>query len=217
MIIGNATEEPAVEPPADTPPSRQRTWTMPKSPVSRQQVDEAGRLAAKAGAGLAAGARTLARSGGRAAKRSWLAFGALPAVLRLLAVLGVVTLLGIVGSIALTDTRQLFCAVVVVPACSIALGALGHRWVTGREDPAAPPTELERSVAYVDDKLTVALEAFGSDRHQQAMLALVQAKTAVELARGAESAILPQLGASVPLVEDRRRPRIRAGASLAAS
>lgn len=220
MIIGNATGEPASEPPVDTatPPARQRSWTMPASPITRQQVDEAGRLAVKAGAGLTAGAKAVLRAGVRAVKRSWLAFDALPPLLRLLAVLGVLTLVGIVGSVALTGTRQLFCAVVVVPVCSIALGALGHRWA-GRNDDhqATEPTELARSVAYVDKKLAVALEAFGSERHQQAVLALVQAKTAAELALGSEGDSLPQIGAPAAVDDQRLRPRIRTGSALAAS
>lgn len=225
MIVGNATDAPpAAEPEAaPAPPPQQRTWTMPKSPVTREHVDELGRLTVKAGAGLATVIASLARSGVRALTRGWRALGALPPALRLLGVLGALMLMGVVGSIALTGTRELFCAVVIVPACAIALGAVGHRWVSERGGEPAARTdargadELARSVAYVDQKLAIALGAFGSERHQQAMLALVQAKTAAELALGAQGDALPQIGAPMSAGDQRRRPRIRAGAELAAS
>lgn len=224
MIIGNATDAAPAAAPEAAPAPQQRTWTMPKSPVTRDHVDELGRLTVKAGTGLAAVIATLARCAVRALTRGWRALGALPPALRLLGVLGALMLTGVVGSIALTGTRELFCAVVIVPTCAIALGALGHRWVSERGgEPArhtsggADTDELARSVSYVDQKLAIALAAFGSERHQQAMLALVQAKTAAELALGAQGDALPQIGAPMPVGDQRRRPRIRAGAELAAS
>lgn len=192
---------------------------MPKPPVTRQQVDRLGRVAATAGAGVAAVVADLARAGGRGVKQAWQAMGAVPPTLRHLAVLGVLTLMGIVGSIALTDTRKLFCAIVIVPVCSVAFGVLAHRWVSRNGEDVAPRAdvrgddELARSVAYVDKKLTLALNAFGTERHQQAVLALVQAKTAVELALGSDG----DSGAPVAVDDLRRRPRIQVGSSLAAS
>ncbi|PRC62924.1 hypothetical protein C6A85_00495, partial [Mycobacterium sp. ITM-2017-0098] len=56
------------------------------------------------------------------------AIDGVPPALQLLFACGVLMLLGIVGSIALSGTIGLMCAVVVVPVCSIAVGALGHRW-----------------------------------------------------------------------------------------
>jgi hypothetical protein len=214
VIIGNATDEPPAEPgAASVRPTAQRTWAMPKSPVTRKQVDYLGRLTIKAGAGLTAALADLARAAGRAVKAAWLAMSAVPPPLRLLAVLGVLTLLGIVGSIALTDTRKLFCAIVIVPACSVAIGALAHRWVSRPGDPDTNSDELARSVAYVDTKLTAALNALGTERHQQAVIALIQAKTAADLALGATG----DTDAPLPVDDLRRRPRIQAGTSLAAS
>ncbi|MCZ8377638.1 hypothetical protein O6P37_02055 [Mycobacterium sp. CPCC 205372] len=222
VIIGAAADAPQTEP--DTgpfPPTQQRTWTMPKTFVTRQHVDQLGRFTVKAGAGIAFVAADVARSGGRAVKQAWLAMGAVPPTLRLLAVLGLLTLLGIVGSIALSDTPKLFCAIVIVPVCSVAFGALARGWVGRNGDVGAPRTdardvdaaaaEIARSIAYVDKKLTVALGAIGTDRHQQAVIALVQAKTATDLALGEDTA--------APLTVDdfRRRPRIQAGPSLVAS
>jgi hypothetical protein len=110
--------------------------------------------------------------------------------------------------------------VVVVPVCSITLGALGQRWYSGlgtqqAEHTNAPATEpatseLQRSVEYIDKKLTVALTSFGTERHQQAVIALFQAKTAVELTLGTEQDTASH---DVPLPADGHelRPRIRVG------
>lgn len=194
---------------------------MPKSYVTRQHVDRLGRFTAKAGAGIAVVAADVARSGGRAIRQAWSAMGAVPPILRLLTVLGMLTLLGIVGSIALTDTPKLFCAIVIVPVCSVAFGALAHGWVGRNGDIGTPRTdaresdaaaaEIARSFAYVDKKLAVALSAIGTDRHQQAVIALVQAKTATDLALGEDT------GAPLTADDFRRRPRIQAGPSLVAS
>ena len=143
--------------------------------------------------------------------------------LRLLILVGVLMLLGIVGAIALHNSLGLACIVVVVPVCSIALGALGQRWysalggqqthrVEGPAAEAAAP-ELQRSVEYVDKKLTFALNAFGAERHQHAMIALFQAKTAVELTLGTEQ----DADMFLALDEHTTRPRIRAGGASRSS
>ncbi|MGA5463594.1 hypothetical protein [Mycobacterium sp. NPDC050041] len=221
VIIGAAADAPQTEPDTGPFPPTQRTWTMPKSYVTRQHVDRLGRFTSKAGAGIAVVAADVARSGGRVVKQAWSAMGVVPPTLRLLAVLGLLTLLGIVGSIALADTPKLFCAIVIVPVCSVAFGALAHGWVSRNGDVGVPRTdardadakaaEIARSVVYVDKKLTVALSAIGTEHHQQAVIALVQAKTATDLALGADT------GAALTVDDLRRRPRIQAGPSLAAS
>jgi hypothetical protein len=130
-------------------------------------------------------------------------------------------LLGVVGAIALRNTLGLICTVVVIPVCASILGALGHRWYSGlgavvhsraNARPVEPvPSDLQRSVEYVDKKLALALTSFGTDHHQQAVIALFQAKTAVELTLGTEQDAATY--SDVPLRADDYglRPRIRAG------
>ncbi|WP_422745226.1 hypothetical protein ACN27E_23740 [Mycobacterium sp. WMMD1722] len=213
--------------PGDPPaaPSQQRVWSMPKNPVTRDHVDKAGRAAAKTAAAIGGAAASSARMGGRAVSQSVRALGRVPVALRLLLGFGILTLLGVAGSIALSGPVGLLCAVVVVPVCAGAAGALGHRWYNGAG--GAPvqsgadtvdDRELARSVAYVDRKLTVALNTLGSERHQQAVIALFQAKTAVELALGTEGDDAGYGDAAIPVDAQRIRPRIQAGStSLAAS
>ncbi|GAS95786.1 uncharacterized protein RMCC_2752 [Mycolicibacterium canariasense] len=191
--------EPAGEPQAAE--SRRRVWSMPTSPVTRKHVDEAGRLAAKAGVSAA---RQLAR-----------AVEGVPPKLRMITLAAVVLLLGIVGAIALPRAVAVACVVVVVPVCAFSLGVLTHRWYGAPAEPAT--SDLQRSVEYVDKKLTFALNAFGAERHQHAMIALFQAKTAVDLTLGTEQEPAGQIDALLSIEERSSRPRIRAGSTLAAS
>ncbi len=178
-----------------------RVWSMPTSPVTRKHVDEAGRLAARAGASAA---RQLAR-----------AVEGVPPKLRLITFVTVAMLLGIVGAIALPRAVAVACIVVVVPVCAFSLGALAHRWYGAPAEPAM--SDLHRSVEYVDQKLTFALNAFGAERHQHAMIALFQAKTAVDLTLGTEQEPASQIDALLSIDQQSTRPRIRAGSALAAS
>ena len=226
MINVNSSAEAAdpqpdtpVAPPApEQPAAQQRTWSTPKSPVSRAQVEEFGRTAAKATAQAASAVAKalagIARFAARIVVQIWRAIEAVPAALQLLAGVALLMLLGIVGSIAAAGTLGLICSVVVVPACSIALGALGHRWFT--KNPVAQTateSDLSRSVLYVDKKLTLALNSLGSDRHQQAVIALFQAKTAVELALGTEQHETDRDDAPVQVDAYRLRPRIQTGSA----
>ena len=206
----------AVGPAAEQPAAQQRAWSMPKAPVSRKQVDVFGRAAAKATVkAISAGAQAIAaiaRFAVRVVAQIWRAIEAVPADLRLLCVLAVLILLGIVGSVTATGTFGLICTAVVVPVCSIALGALGHRWVSRDSvEPVAAESDLSRSIVYVDKKLTLALNSMGSERHQQAVIALFQAKTAVELALGTEGDEADRDNAPVQVDAYRLRPRIQSG------
>lgn len=201
-------------------PRQQRTWSMPKSPVTRQHADEVGRIALKAGKGGVAFIACVARYMAGVLRHLVRAIEAVPSAVRVLTVTGVVVLLGIVGAIALRNPFGLACTVVVVPVSSIALGALGHRWlrghgISGTQGPRAeaPVTELRRSVEYVDNKLTFALNAFGAERHQHAMIALFQAKTAVELTLGTEQDEASHIDALLSIDDHNARPRIRAGSA----
>ncbi|MGH3640765.1 MAG: hypothetical protein ACRDUX_17240 [Mycobacterium sp.] len=213
--------EPEVAP--TQPPAAKRAWSTPKAPLTRKQADDMGRIALKAVAGISHFIASVARYGAGIVGRLWRSIEAVPPTLQLFFVAGIVMLLGVVGSIALHNSLGLICTVVVVPVCSITLGALGHRWYSGlgnqptqhTDKGAAEPaiSDLQRSVEYVDKKLAVALTSFGTERHQQAVIALFQAKTAVELTLGTE-----QDSASygdVPLPADAHilRPRIRVGSA----
>lgn len=201
---------------------------MPKSPVTRKHADAAGRAALTAVSAIGKAVAAIARFAARSIGQLWRRIEAVPAALQLFFVAAGLMLLGIVGAIALDDTVGLVCTVVVIPVCAAILGALGQRWYTGLAgaptqsglQPARPAaSDLQRSVEYVDKKLALALTSFGTDHHQQAVIALFQAKTAVELTLGTEQdtpdAQDAPAYADVPLRADDYglRPRIRAGAS----
>ena len=208
----------AAAPAPGQPAAQQRAWSVPKAPVSRKQVDDFGRTVAK---GTAAAASVVGKAVAGIARFSahlfaqiWRAIEAVPAALQVLAVFAVLMLLGVVGSIAAAGTLGLVCSVVVVPVCSITLGALGHRWFSrSPAEPAVTESDLSRSVVYVDRKLTLALNSLGSERHQQAVIALFQAKTAVELALGTERDDADRDNAPVQVDAYRLRPRIQAGSA----
>lgn len=208
---------------APTPPQAQRAWSTPKAPLTRKQVDEMGRVAVKTVTGIAQFVAGVARYVGRIVSQLWRAIDAVPPALQLFFAAGIAMLLGVVGAIALQNSLGLICTIVVIPVCSITLGALGHRWYSGLGDQrtpqantgAAEPTtsDLQRSVEYVDKKLTVALTSFGTERHQQAVIALFQAKTAVELTLGTEQDSTGYVDLPLPADDHTLRPRIRVGSA----
>ncbi|WP_234788704.1 hypothetical protein [Mycolicibacterium iranicum] len=214
-----ASGDPQAAPQQQATPAatRARSWSVPS--VSRKQVDDLGGVVVTAVTTVVKALAEVARYSARVATTMWRALDAVPPALRVLFVLAVLMLLGIVGSIALSGTARLLCAIVVVPVSSVTLGALGHRWLTrnGAERQAAQehsvePSEFERSIVYVDNKLTLALNSFGTERHQQAVIALFQAKTAVELALGTEAAA-SHIDEPVSVDDYGLRPRIQPGLS----
>ncbi len=221
---GPEAEPVPVEPPsiADAQP-QQRVWTMPEPEATRKKADEVGRIALKAGTATTGFIANVARHGARSVKQLSRAIEAVPPTVRLLTAMSVLMLLGIVGAMALQSVLGLVCIVVVVPVCSFVLGALGHRWYSGLggapmprvESPAAAPSmpELQRSVEYVDKKLAAAFTAFGAERQQHAMIALFQAKTAVELTLGTEQESANHVDALLSTEGHDARPRIRAGSA----
>ncbi|ANW68045.1 hypothetical protein BCA37_25205 [Mycobacterium sp. djl-10] len=198
--------------PAAEPATAQRVWKMPSPPA--HHVDQAGRAARTALAGVGTALAASARFVGRIATGTWRAIEAVPASLQIFGVALLALLFGLAGALAGTGTLSLICTVVVLPLSALVLGALGQQWHSGPRSvsgdrPSASSSDLQRSVEYVDKKLAVALTSFGTDRHQQAVIALFQAKTAVELTLGTE-----QDGAGVielPGDEQTPRPRIRVG------
>ncbi|WP_260760071.1 hypothetical protein [Mycobacterium sp. SMC-4] len=211
-----------------TSPAQPRSWSMPKSPVTRQHLGDAGRAAVKTVAALAGFVAGAARAGGRAIRQLWRGLLAVPPAGRLFIVTGPLMLLGVAGAVALDNSIALLCTVFVVPVCAGILGALGYRWYSGlgaddgvtRTDPRpAPPadSDLQRSVHYVDRKLALALTSLGTDRHQQAVIALFQAKTAVELTLGTEQDLASYADMTLRPDDYGLRPRIRAGSGATTS
>lgn len=220
---GPETDEVRAEPekPAGSQAGQQRVWSMPKSPVTHKQTDEVRRLALNAGTAvvrfIAGTAQHVARTAGYLSRT----IEVVPAPVRLLVLTGVLALVGIVGAISLHNTLGLVCIIVVVPLCSVTLGVLGQRWYLGldgrpaprAEAPAVQTSDLQRSMEYVDKKLTLALNAFGAERQQHAMIALFQAKTAAELTLGTEQDATGHVDALLAVENHDARPRIRAGSA----
>ena len=220
-----ASNEPSVAHPAAEPVSADRPtgpkWSMPKSPVTRKHADEAGRIALEVAGAVARWVAGVARYGTRIARMLWCRLEVVPSAVKLFYGAVLLTLLGIVGAVAYDNALGVMCTVVVVPVCAGILGAFGHRWYSAldegsarRTDPrAAEPTEtdLQRSVRYVEKKLSLALTSFGTEHHQQAVIALLQAKTAVELTLGTEQDLTSYADIALRADDYGLRPRIRAG------
>jgi hypothetical protein len=191
-----------------------RTWSMPKVTWTREQTDELARAATTAGTSIATFLRRAGTIGRRTATFGWRLIRQVPPVLQLLGALGLCALLSIAGSVALDNGLGKTCAVVFVPGFALAFGVAAHHWYLSLDTElpdstadAPPKLDPQRSIEYVDSKLAFALNALGTDRHQQAVIALIQAKTATELS----------FGAGQEPVRQSQRPRIRAGGPTKAS
>lgn len=219
---------PAAEPEtAATAPAGEQPSAGPRSLEIRKHAGEAGLIAVRALAGITGFVVGAARFAGRVVRQVWRAVEAVPPALQLFFVVSAVALSGVVGAIALRSPLGLICIVMVVPVCSGILGALGYRWYSGVDggarqpaqpripEPAAP--ELRRAVEYVDRKLESALSSFGTEQHQQAVIALFQAKTAVELTLGTEQDTAGYAGVALPVGNRDPRPRIRTGSGSTAA
>lgn len=166
---------------------------MPKPSINRAHADQVGRAALASLTAIGRFVARACRAASGALRRILRAIEAIPPAQQLFFGAAILMGFGIVGAISLQTTLGLVCTVVVVPVCAATLGALGYRWFSGLgtarpQAHAAEPAEsdLMRSVHYVDRKLTTALTSFGTEHHQQAVIALFQAKTAVELTLGTE-------------------------------
>ncbi|MGV0744975.1 hypothetical protein [Mycolicibacterium sp. XJ870] len=197
---------------------------MPKPPLSREQTDDIGRALSRAISSVAGFIAGAARYGATAAAKMWRRLEVVPPAAKLFSLAVLALLLGISGAIALDNALGVLCTVMVVPVCAGVLGALGHRWYSrlGAETapqrtdayPAEPAdSELQRSAQYVDRKLTLALTSFGTEQHQQAVIALFQAKTAVELTLGTEQDLASYGDLTLRPDDYGLRPRIRGGSS----
>lgn len=180
---------------SSAPPARQRMWSMPTVEATRKRTDEWGRIAIRFGAIFGTivvkFARSVAKVCGGIAAFGGQVIREVPPALQLLGALGLCAILSIAGSLALDNALGKSCAVVFVPGFALAFGVVANRWYSGLGDDRRrrngiqnaghSTSDLERSVEYVDAKLAFALTEFGAERHQQAMVALIQAKTASEL------------------------------------
>ena len=189
--------------------------------MNRAQADQLGRLARTAGARAAAFIAASARVCGRASRHLAESVAAVPLAMRRLITAGLFMLCGIVGALTLHNTAGLACVVLVIPVSAMTLGALAQRWYS--EVGQAPSTgavaslsDSQRSLEYVDKKLSGAFHAFGAERNQHAMIALFQAKTALELTLGTEQDTENPIDAWL-CADDRTRPRIRAGSATRVS
>ena len=168
--------EPSPAPPPDPAPlaaaNARQTWT---AAVARQTATVSSKLS------------PIARlAGDRIASAS-------PMTL-FLGVLGLFAALSIVASLAFDNALGVASAALFVPALSAAFGAVAMRSMDARrtsralrEDAlreGAQLRQLERTLHYVDTKLSTGLTQFGSDRHNDAVIAMFQAKAATELYLG---------------------------------
>ncbi len=142
----------------------------------------------------------------------------------LVALLAALTTLSIVVALSSDASLGVASTVLFVPALSAALGALGMRRMianraeqAAREDARQEATEvrqLEHTLSYVDAKLTAALTQFGTEQHNDAVVAIFQAKAATELVLDSDAA--PQQDSSqprYPLADFLAPAELRAGTS----
>lgn len=191
--------------------------------MTREEADNVGRLARQAGARGATFVSACTRYVAGVLRWVVRSIEAIPAAVRVFAFVGLLMLLGIVGAITQHNTVGLACIVVIIPVCSMLVGVLGQRWYRGSGAPQAQtaagpageasPSDLQRALVYVDKKLTAAFNAFGADRQQHAMVALFQAKTAVELTLGTEEDSDPPVAACLDADDHTTSARVRAGSA----
>ncbi len=206
-------DERVTSPPSATPAAseRPRVWSMPTVNTARKHADKFGRIAIKVGAIVATFGRSVAKVCRGIATFGWHIVSEVPPALRLLGALALAAFLSVAGSLSLDNAFGATCAIAFVPGFSLAFGVVAHRWYTGLGEERGPrkdvknatttALDLQRSVEYVDSKLAFALSAFGTERHQEAVVALIQAKTATELS----------FGTAPESVQHGHRPRIRDG------
>lgn len=120
----------------------------------------------------------------------------------LVSLLGLLTTLSIVVALSSDTSLGVTSTVLFVPALSATLGALAMRSMSARREEeavredtrqeAASVRQLEHTLDYIDTKLDAALNQFGSERHNDAVVAMFQAKAATELYRGSVGASHPE-------------------------
>ncbi|WP_155769564.1 hypothetical protein [Mycobacterium asiaticum] len=114
-----------------------------------------------------------------------------PSPLQTLAILAGLAVLSVLGALAFpTNAFGKACVIAFVPGLCIALGIRGTRWYRGQAlnqhltHAAQATLQLKRSVRYVDDRLAEAQRHWESGANDSALIEVVRAKTATELALG---------------------------------
>ena len=118
-----------------------------------------------------------------------------PSPLQTLAIIGGFAVASIFGALAFPGNAfGQACVIAFVPALCIALGILGNRWygkqgldrqtATATQNAIHATQQLQRSVRYVDDRLSEAQSHLENGRTDNALIEVVRAKTAAELSSG---------------------------------
>lgn len=180
-------------------------WPPPLAPRSpkaaRKKIDWQAHFATwqtRLGNGLTHLGRALSHFGGwLTALGRWLVrlSEVRPSPLQTLAILGGFAVLSVFGALAFP--RNAFgqaCVIAFVPGLCVALGILGNRWYAKQslDQHTARATQnaihatahLQRSVRYVDDRLSAAQSHLENGRNDTGLIEVVRAKTAAELSLG---------------------------------
>jgi hypothetical protein len=174
----DADAHPESAPTADVPVAASAT-SRPKQQWSRTVARQAAAVSAK----LTPVAR---RAGDRVAAAS-------PTTL-LLALLSVLVASSVVAALAFDSSLGVAATVLFIPTLSAAFGAITLRWLDDRRksqaqredsrEEARALHQAEHTLDYIDAKLTTALTKFGTERHNEAVIGMFQAKAATELYLG---------------------------------
>ncbi|AGC64178.1 MULTISPECIES: hypothetical protein [Mycobacterium ulcerans group] len=165
---------PAADAPAATPAT-----SRPKQQWGHTLAQQAATVSAKL-------SPVVRRAGDRVAAAS-------PTTL-LLALLSVLLASSIVAALTFKGSLGVASIVVFIPMLSAAIGATTMRFLADRRKSQAQREnareetralhQIEYTLDYVDAKLTTALTQFGTDRHNEAVIGMFQAKAATELYLG---------------------------------
>jgi len=112
----------------------------------------------------------------------------------LLALLSVLVASSIVAALTFDSSLGVAATVLFIPMLSAAVGAITMRCLDDRRksqaqredarEEARALHQIEHTLDYVDAKLTTALTQFGTERHNEAVIGMFQAKAATELYLG---------------------------------
>ncbi|MDY6997695.1 MAG: hypothetical protein SW019_13925 [Actinomycetota bacterium] len=185
---GDAPPPPA----ADAPPAPGTDAPPPATPRPKPQW---GRAAARQAAAVSAKLAPLARAAGdRVAAAS-------PTTV-LLGLLGLLVALSIAAALTFDSSLGVAATVLFVPVLSAAFGAISLRCLDDRrkaqvqrEDAREDTRALhqaEHTLDYIDTKLNAALTRFGTERHNEAVIGMFQAKAATELYLGTDRQPAPK-------------------------
>lgn len=183
--MGQASDTPlpddAGSTPEPAPAARATAKPRPKPQWGRTVARQAATVSAKLGP-------VVRSAGDRVAAAS-------PTTL-LLGLLGVLVIASIVAALTFESSLGVAAIVLFIPTLSAAVGAIGMRCLDDRRksqeqrEVAREETralhQIEHTLDYVDTKLTTALTQFGTDRHNEAVIGMFQAKAATELYLGTD-------------------------------